>query len=227
MACSAPTCPFRGRPASPERRRRALRPRWTARRPGCSARIHASAPCPTRLARATPVRAGCVSRCRRWSIHGADECNRGDENEVLDLGDRDPGEDHQNRADQKQRTHVVARRQVSDRQGRRGRAEQRSCCNDADLERIEPELQQIGRQDDGGEPVAKSACRARRVQVEDVRPPAGAQACEHTLATAEMRHRRHRSIGRRHGEVVEIHVAVGLGPQADAAGDRLRQTCSR
>ena len=156
-------------------------------------------------------------------IHGADESNRGDENEVLDLGDRDPGEDHQHRADQKQRAHVVARRQVPDRQGRRGRAEKRSCRNDADLERIEPELQQIGRQDDGGEPVAESARRACRVQVEDVRSPAGAQACEHARATTEVRQRRHRSVGRRHGEVVEIHVAVGLGPQADASGDRLGQ----
>src|SRR5215204_2613516 len=31
------------------------------------------------------------------------------------------------------------------------------------------------------------------------------------------------SIGRRHGEVVEIHMAVRLRPQADASGDRLRQ----
>ena len=156
-------------------------------------------------------------------IYRADESNRGDENEVLDLGDRDPGEDHQHRASQKQRAHVVARRQVPDRQGRRGRAEKRGRCNDADLERIEAQLQQIGRQDDGGEPVAESARGAGRVQVEDVRSSAGAQACEHARATTQVRQRRHRSIGRRHGEVVEIHVAVGLRPQADASGDRLGQ----
>ena len=116
----------------------------------------------------------------------ADECNRGDEDEVLDLRDRDPGENHQQRAGQKQRADVVARRQVPDRQGRRGRAQQRARrCNDADLERIEAELQQVGRQDDGGEAVAESACRARRIQVEYVRPPAGAQAREHARATTQ------------------------------------------
>ena len=33
----------------------------------------------------------------------------------------------------------------------------------------------------------------------------------------------HRSIGRRHGEVVEVHVTVGLGPQADSSRHRLGQ----
>ena len=217
-------CPFRGRPASPARRRRARRPRWTARRPGCSARIHASGPCPTRLARATPARAGYVSPMSPVvGFMVPTKAIAAMKTRCWTLRDRDPGEDHQHRAGQKQRAHVVARRQVPDRQGRRGRAEKRSCCHDADLERIEPELQQIGRQDDGGEPVAESARRARRVQVEDVRPPAGAQACEHARATTEVRQRRHRSVGRRHGEVVEIHMAVGLGPQADASGDRLGQ----
>src|SRR5215472_18891147 len=31
------------------------------------------------------------------------------------------------------------------------------------------------------------------------------------------------SVSRSHGEVVEVHVAVGLRPQPDAARDRLRQ----
>src|SRR5260370_6309431 len=31
------------------------------------------------------------------------------------------------------------------------------------------------------------------------------------------------SIGRRHGEVIEVHVAVGLGPQADSSRNRLGQ----
>src|SRR5262245_57582315 len=35
--------------------------------------------------------------------------------------------------------------------------------------------------------------------------------------------RRRRSISRRHGEVVEVHVAVGLGPQADSSRNRLGQ----
>jgi hypothetical protein len=35
------------------------------------------------------------------------------------------------------------------------------------------------------------------------------------------------SIRRRHRIVVEIHVAVGLGPETDAARDRLRSVCSR
>ena len=111
-------------------------------------------------------------------VHRADEGNRRDENQVLDIRDRDPGDDHQDRTEQEQRAHVVARRQIPDRHGRGGRAEKRSCCNEADLERIEPELQQIGRQDDGGEAVAESARRACRVEVEDVRPSAGAQTCE-------------------------------------------------
>src|SRR5215475_4656865 len=33
----------------------------------------------------------------------------------------------------------------------------------------------------------------------------------------------HRSICWRHGEVVEVHVAVGLGPQADSSRNRLGQ----
>jgi len=55
------------------------------------------------------------------------------------------------------------------------------------LERIEPDLQQIRRQDDGGESVAEPACRAGGVEVEDVRPSACAQAFEETRATAEVR----------------------------------------
>src|SRR5262245_556304 len=42
-----------------------------------------------------------------------------------------------------------------------------------------------------------------------------------TTTAPEFRDRR--SIGRRHGEVVEIDVAVGLRPQPDASADGFRQ----
>ena len=105
-------------------------------------------------------------------IYRADEGDRRDENEMLDVREHDAGHDHQDRAGQQQRAHVVAGRQEPDRQGRGGRAEKRGGRHEADLERIEPDLQQIGRQDDGGEAVAESARRARSVEVEDVRPSA-------------------------------------------------------
>src|SRR5262245_61487432 len=52
--------------------------------------------------------------------------------------------------------------------------------------------------------------------------PGGAQPAHdhHALGASA---RSCRSISRRHGEVVEVHVAVGLGPQADSSRNRLGQ----
>src|SRR5262249_62352605 len=56
----------------------------------------------------------------------------------------------------------------------------------------------------------------------DMRLAGDAQALEKRRATIELP-LRHRSISRRHGEVVEVHVAVGLRPQADSSRNRLGQ----
>ena len=48
-----------------------------------------------------------------------------------------------------------------------------------------------------------------------------AQAFEDAAVGVRQLH--HGSIGRRHREIVEVHVAVGLGPQADAPRNRLGQ----
>jgi hypothetical protein len=84
----------------------------------------------------------------------------------------------------------------------------------ADLKWIEPDLKQIGGQDDGGKAVAKAARRTRRVEIQNVGAFGQAQAFEDAAVGVWQLH--HRSIGRRHREIVKIHMAVGLGPQADA-----------
>ena len=82
-----------------------------------------------------------------------------------------PVDDHQDRTDQEQRAHVVARRQIPDRHGRGGRAEKRGGCDDADLERIEPDLQQVRGRMMAAKP-SPNPRRACSVEVEDVRPSA-------------------------------------------------------
>ncbi len=102
-------------------------------------------------------------------IHRADKGDHRNEDEMLQAWDCDPGHHHQGRAGEKQRAQAVARSQEPDGQGGGGRAEERSGGHQADLKRIKPNLEQIGRQDDGGEPVAKAARGACRVETGDVR----------------------------------------------------------
>jgi hypothetical protein len=55
-------------------------------------------------------------------IHRADEGDEGDEDEMLQAGDRDSGQHHQDRAREQQRAQRVARSQKPDGQGGGGRA---------------------------------------------------------------------------------------------------------
>ena len=112
MPCSAPMlADAERRPAGPARPRRARRLRSTARRSGCSARK-----CCVRSAVRYPLRErGVLERHMHADvagrrIHRADEGDHGDENEMLEARDRDPGRDHQGRAGEQQRAQVVARR---------------------------------------------------------------------------------------------------------------------
>jgi len=55
-------------------------------------------------------------------IHRADEGDEGDEDEMLEAGDRHSGQHHQRRAREQQRAQVIARRQKADGHGGGGRA---------------------------------------------------------------------------------------------------------
>ena len=78
--------------------------------------------------------------------------------------ERDAGRGHQNRAGQQQVAQLIARRQHADAERQKRRAEQRRGRHDADLKRAEAKPDQIGRQHDGGEAVAKTAHAARDQQ---------------------------------------------------------------
>ena len=101
-------------------------------------------------------------------VHGADEGDQEHERDVLDLREGEPARRHQDGAEQEQVAQVVARAEEPDRERRHRRAEQRRRRHDADPERIEADLRQIGRQDDHREPVAEAAHPARRVEKENV-----------------------------------------------------------
>src|SRR5262249_48668115 len=68
------------------------------------------------------------------------------------------------------------RRHESDRQGQHRRAEQGCRCHQPDLERAEADLDQVGRQDDGGKAVTEAARGARGVEIDDIRSPPDLQA---------------------------------------------------
>jgi hypothetical protein len=96
-------------------------------------------------------------------VDGAEKSDHSNERHMLEARDRNPGRNHQQRAEQEQRAQLVARRQEPDRQGQCRRPEQRRRRHQSDLERVEPDLEQIGRQDDGGEAIAETSRRARCV----------------------------------------------------------------
>ena len=104
-------------------------------------------------------------------IDGADERHQRDQDDVLEVGESQPRQHHQQRAAEQERAQVVARRDHADGERQQRGAEQRSRRDDADLHRIVADRAQIGRQDDDGKAIAKAAQPARGVEQRDIGPP--------------------------------------------------------
>ena len=121
-----------------------------------------------------------VAGCR---IDGADEGDQRDESKMLGARHRRSRRYHQSRACEKKRAQVVTRRQDSNGQCQGCRSEQRRGGNNSDLERAETKQSEIGRQNDGGETVAKSPRGTRGIEIENV----GSSPHPHAIKDAETR----------------------------------------
>jgi hypothetical protein len=93
-------------------------------------------------------------------IDGADEGGERDQHKMLDIGECESRGRHQAGAKQQQCAQVEMRRDPADDERQQCGAEQRGGGDNADGGRTEAEHGQVGRQDDDGKAVAKTAQRA-------------------------------------------------------------------
>src|SRR6266566_6981415 len=121
---------------------------------------------------------------------------------------------------------------MTDTERQERRAEQRGGRDNTDLQCRKAKFGQIGRQDDGREPVAESACRARNVQEGDVRWPSYLPSSHFVCHTCFNRHcacsmalaaepALHVGRQRRYLDLVEARDIVPLAPDPEPSADNL------
>ena len=97
-----------------------------------------------------------------------DRAGKGDDQEqrvIVDDGKGDASGDHQAGSREQKLAVIVARADKADADSQEGGAKERSRGNNANLQRIEAEREQIDRQEDGYEAVAEITQRAGRKEI--------------------------------------------------------------
>jgi len=107
----------------------------------------------------------------RRRIGRAEESDDENERKIFRARKRRARSNHGKRADGEKLAQIETRREITDRERQKRRAEQRRRRDNPDLKRRKAQFGEVGRQDDDGETVTETARCSRGIEQREVRWP--------------------------------------------------------